>query len=97
MGNGVWTRPGRGGSKIFEMYQIEFGGLLRAEVRADVLISSTRWHVSIGATSVGRFDTFEEAIAAANKRLLENEARLMEDWAHFKTNKKPMKRSLGRY
>jgi hypothetical protein len=82
MGNGKWTRWGRGSC---EGYSLNIGGTLRGQA---VRASDGLYAASLNAMDLGRHATREEAQRAVVTRIDLTMQMILEDWAIYQKNGK---------
>ena len=75
MGNGKWTRWGRGGC---EGWSLDIGYALRGQV---VRNHDRSWRASVNATDLGESKTREEAMQAVETAITRDVNLILEDWA----------------
>jgi len=75
MGNGKWTRWGRGGC---EGWSLAFGYALRGQV---VRRHDGRWSASLNGTEYDPFKTREEAMQEVERRITNEVTLILEDWS----------------
>lgn len=90
MGYGKWTRWGQGSC---EGYGLEIGDLIRLGVMATP--DKTSWQASLNGTSLGRYDTFEAAVARCEDIARSSMKTAGEHWQAF-LQQPPARRRAGR-
>lgn len=75
MGNGKWSRWGRGSC---EGWSLNVGYALRGQAARRPDLS---WHASLNATDLGDWKTREEAMQAVETEITRQVSLILEDWA----------------
>jgi hypothetical protein len=79
MGNGKWSRWGRGSC---EGWSLEIGWALRGQV---VRRTDGRWKASLNATELETWKTRAEAMRVVEQRITREVKAIQEDWAIWQT------------